>query len=75
MKLHYYYDSEADILYLSQGKPSRNDITKEAPDDTILRFDKTTKKIKGFTVLNFTKRMKGKNAAIALPLKAELTLA
>ena len=29
MKLYYFYDQEADVLYFSQGKPSARAVTRE----------------------------------------------
>ena len=55
MKLYYQYDETADILYISQGKPSARDISEEAPNDVVLRLDKKSRKVKGFTILNFAK--------------------
>ena len=72
MKLHYFYDKEADVFYLSQGKPSAKSISQEASDDVVLRLDAKTKKIKGFTILNFSSRMHKKNTSIELPIFAEM---
>lgn len=73
MKLYYYYDKSADILYWSQGKPLAKDRTQEFGDDIVLRFDSKTKKVKGFTVLNFAKRSHKNYAPISLPLEASFT--
>ena len=73
MKLHYYFDQEADILYFSQGKPSATDKTRETTDDVLLRLDANTGKVRGFTILNFTRRLKRKDTAVSLPLDAQLT--
>ena len=72
MKLYYYYDKEADVFYLSQGKPSAKSISRETSDDVILRLDPKTKNIKGFTILNFSHRMGKKSMPIELPIQAEL---
>jgi uncharacterized protein YuzE len=72
MKLHYYYDKEADTVYFSEGKPSSKDITQETSDDVLLRINPKTGKVRGFTVLNFARRLKQKQTAIALPIHAEL---
>lgn len=72
MKLHYYYDKEADVFYLSQGKPSAKSISQEISDDVILRLDPETKRVKGFTILNFNKRLKGNKNSISLPIEVEL---
>lgn len=71
-KLHYYYDKEADIFYLSKGKPTSNVVSQETNDDVILRLAPKTKKVVGFTILNFTKRLKQRASSIALPLQVEL---
>jgi len=73
MKLHYYYDREADVLYFSQGKPSAKFISVETPDDVVLRLNPKTHAVTGFTVLNFSKRLKHHTAAVALPLEMRLT--
>lgn len=73
MKLYYYYDKDADILYFSEGRPSAKVISKETSDDVILRLDPKTKKVKGFTILNFNKRLKHKTTAIQLPIQAQLS--
>ena len=72
MKLYYYYDKEADVAYLSQGKPSAKDVTQETSDDVVLRLDPKTRKVRGFTILNFSKRT-GNNAPVLLPINAALT--
>lgn len=75
MKLHYYYDKEADVFYLSQGKPSAKVTSLETSDEVILRLDPKTKRVRGFTILNFSKRSHNKNASIALPIEAVLKAA
>lgn len=70
MKLYYFYDQEADVLYFSQGKPSAAK-TREAADDVILRFSPKTGKVSGFTILNFRKRLKKTSHPISLPIEAE----
>lgn len=75
MKLHYYYDKEADIFYLSQGKPSAKSVSQEVSDGVVLRLDPRTKNIKGFTILNFNSRMNKKHLPIELPIFAQMTAA
>lgn len=72
MKLYYYYDREADVAYLSQGKPSKKDIAQETGDDVVLRIDPKTRAIKGFTILNFSRRAKA-HMPVSLPINAVLT--
>lgn len=73
MKLYYHYDKEGGILYFSQGKPSAKDQSRETSDDVVLRIDPKTARVKGFTILNFSKRTSQKNVPVSLPIKAELT--
>ena len=74
MKLYYYYDQEADVLYFSQGKPSAKDQSEEAPHDTIIRVNPRTHAVKGFTLLNFTRRLRqGNTTPVSLPIDALLT--
>jgi uncharacterized protein YuzE len=72
MKLYHYYDQEADILYSSQGKPSAKDISQEAEEDVVLRLDPKTRKVRGFTILNFNRRLKNKQSPVSLPIEARL---
>ncbi|HEY4483241.1 MAG TPA: DUF2283 domain-containing protein [Candidatus Paceibacterota bacterium] len=67
-KLFYLFDKEADVLYLSQGKPSSRDLVTEAPDNVLLRSDKKTGRVRGFTILNFSKRQSKTLSPIALPV-------
>lgn len=72
MKLYYYYDQEADVFYLSKGKPSAKDRSEETEDDVALRIDPKNKKVKGFTIFNFTQRTKQHRMPISLPIEADL---
>ncbi len=74
MKLYYFYDQEADVFYFSEGKPSAQNISRETSDDVILRLDRKTKEVKGFTVLNFSKRLK-RHQPVELPITAKLAAA
>lgn len=72
-QLNYFYDQEADILYLSKGKPSRKDISDELGDGIVARYDTKTKEIKGLTILNFAARTKKTSKTIRLPLEIAFT--
>jgi len=65
--LNVYYDKEADVLYVSQGKPSSRDETSETKDEVVVRRNSKTGDVKGFTILNFLKRSEDKTSAINLP--------
>jgi len=73
-QIKYFFDKEADILYFSQRKPSSRDISREIGEGIIVRIDPITKKVVGFTILNFLKRGVLKKKSTALPLKAEFEL-
>lgn len=66
--LSIYYDKEADVLYVSKGKPSAKDETFETMDEVVVRKNPKTGEIKGFTVLHFLKRG-SKEPTITLPFR------
>lgn len=68
--LQYFIDKEANVLYFTQGEPSAKDISKEISDGVIGRFDPKTKELKGFTIINFSKRSKTE-----LPISVDFSLA
>jgi len=72
-QIKYFFDKEADVLYFSKRKPSVKDVSQEIGDGIVARIDSKTKKVIGFTVLNFLKRQL--KTSIKLPLTAELELA
>ena len=65
--LNVYYDKEADVLYMSQGKPSSRDETSETKEEVVVRKNPKTGEVKGFTILNFLKRSETKSSTITLP--------
>lgn len=73
--LNYYFDREADVLYFSKGKPSFNSISQEIGDDIVVRIDPRSREVKGFTILNFLKRLKKGLTSISIPLEAKFDLA
>ena len=68
-KMTFHYDKEGDILDISMGKP-QSAISTEISDDFFIRKDMKTKKIIGFTVLNFEKWFKNKKEERIIPLSA-----
>lgn len=73
MKLYYYFDEKADMLYFFKGKLSAKDTVRETSDDVVFRIDPKTKKVRGFTILNFSAWAKGGKLPLPLPIHAELT--
>lgn len=71
-QIRYFFDREADILYFTQKKPSSKDISQEIDEGIIVRIDPVTKRIIGFTILNFLKRQV--RVPIKLPLSAEFEM-
>lgn len=68
-QLNYFYDQEADILYISKGEPSKTDISDELEDEIVARYDAKTKQIKGLTILNFALRSKKSTRTVKLPFE------
>ncbi len=64
----YFYDKEADTFYFSQGAPSMSDETIEAGDDVLLRINPRTKKVRGFTLLNASRRTRKNSATVPFTL-------
>ena len=67
--LNYYYDQEADVLYMSKGKPEKSDDSNEIAGGVIARYDADTKEVKGLTILNFAKKSKTKARTLKLPFE------
>ena len=71
--LYYLYDREADVLYLSQGKPSSRDFTMEADNDVLLRISRRDGSVRGLTILNVSKQSARRNKPVRLPVKTYWT--
>lgn len=65
--LRFFFDREADILYLSVGKP-RPAISREVGDDIVVRVDPKSRRVIGCTILNLTKRFGKMKTPESLPL-------
>ncbi len=70
--LNILYDKEADVLYVSKGKPSKVDASDEEKDEVVVRRDPETKEVRGLTIINFSKKAANKTLPIKLP--AEISL-
>jgi uncharacterized protein YuzE len=71
--LNFYYDKDGDVLDISIGKPTKA-ISNEISDDFFIRLNPKTKKIVGFSILNFRKRSSKNNGDISVPLQANFSL-
>ncbi len=63
----YFYDKDADVFYFSEGVPRASDETIESADNVLLRVNPRTKKIRGFTLLNASRRVQKIQRAVTLP--------
>jgi uncharacterized protein YuzE len=72
--LQYWFDKEADILYVSKGPPRADLASDEVEDGVIARLDPETHEVVGFTILNFLKRSDPGLPTTILPFQAELRL-
>ena len=71
--LTYFYDKVADVFYFSSGTPRASDETIEAWNDVLLRLDPKTKHVRGFTLINASKRF-AKSRGVSLPFSfAQIT--
>ena len=68
-----FYDREADVLYVTRGKPEYTDYV-EHPDDVILRLDPDTKQLIGFTIIDFSQHFAKQESDITLPFGIEFQM-
>ena len=71
-KLTFYYDREADILYINTVPPYPEQESEELEDEIIARLNPKTRKIENFEVLFFTSRLLRKEL-FSLPVIADLS--
>lgn len=71
--LNFFYDKEADVLYVSKGQPSAKDISSETEDEVVVRKNPNTGEITGLTIINFSKRSSNSDLSLHLPFKFALT--
>lgn len=75
--LIYSYDKRRDALYVSVGKPQEG-IGDEIADDVFALLNPRTKKVVGFTIVNFQKKFtetkKNKHPSFRVPIKTEFVL-
>ena len=71
--LRFAYDKQGDILDIAIGRPRRA-ISREVEDDVFVRLDPKSKKVIGFSILNFTKRFKDLDDTQPIPVTASFSL-
>lgn len=69
-QLNFLYDKDADVLYVSLGKPAYTDY-QEIGENLILRLDPETESIVGFTVLDFIAQANNQETPLHIPLQAK----
>ena len=65
-----FYDREADVLYVTRGKPEYTDYV-EHSDDVILRLDPETKQLIGFTIIDFSQHFAKQESDTTLPFDVD----
>lgn len=75
-KLRFMFDEKGDILDISVGRPKKA-ISRDLGDDILVRISPRTKKVIGFTILNFRRRFKNAKSReeIDTPIKASISIA
>ena len=68
------YDREADVLYLSFGRPEKGMQYVEADNDVILRVHPRTKKIVGVTIVDFARRFSDVRSLTRLPVAGDFVM-
>lgn len=63
------FDKEADVMYLSFGKPVKAE-GEEIEEGVFARYDPKSKKLVGLTVINFSKKFGVTPKEIAIPESA-----
>lgn len=66
------YDKEADVLYITEGKP-RETIGELMDDGVVVRRDQKTKEVVGFTIVDFTEHFTNSKPQ-RIPLKARFSV-
>jgi len=66
-----FYDTDADVLYLSIGTP-RSAVSQELGNDVLLRVDTQTGDVVGLTVLNLSSRFASIQDPQSLPVEMNL---
>ncbi len=69
--MKFFYDKHGDVLDISLGRPKKA-VCEELDNDVIIRRHPKTRKVVGFTVLNFEKRFEISKKAATLGVPARL---
>lgn len=69
-ELMFGYDKEADVLYISLGKPQKGMRYIEQDPNLVIRVDPATKEIVGITIIDFLKKSSGSHYFSEIPIMA-----
>ena len=67
------YDKEADVLYISLGRPRKGMRYVEIDSDRILRIDPNNGEVVGLTIMEFSRHFSLEEPFTELPLLAHFT--
>jgi len=65
------YDKDADVLYVSIGPP-KPAICETLDNGVVVRYNESTNKVIGFTIIDFAKRFSAKDEPVSVNLMAQL---
>ena len=68
-----FYDQEADVLYVTRGHPEYTDYV-EYSNDVILRFEPETRRLVGFTIVDFSQHFAKEDPDIILPFGVDFQM-
>jgi len=68
-KIFISYDKEADIVYLSFGKPVKA-VSEEIEEGIFARYDPNSEELVGLTILNFSKKFDVSPRELSIPVYA-----
>jgi len=71
--IKYFYDKGADVFYFSNGTPRASDETVEAKGNVLLRISPRTKRVRGFTLINASRRTQSVKVPANLPFSLVAT--
>jgi uncharacterized protein YuzE len=66
-KIYISYDKQADVMYLSFGKPEKA-VGEEIEEGIFCRYKPDTKELVGLTVVNFSKKFDVVPKEVAIPI-------
>ena len=72
-EMKFRFDAKSDVMYFSFGEP-REAISVEQESGLIIRMDPETDEVVGLTIVDFLKRLSGKDETFSVPIGIQPTL-